>query len=195
MAEREPLTNDERESIVTAVKSVFAKLTNLHREIAPAYQRYGFTTPSAGVAARDLSEKIEAAIIQHTSSFTKGEGHCDLSRAGCDWEVKICQDSGLTINQSKQIGGENYIVVNYHDTKRVSVWVLWQARDEFFSARRANSNARSMLKRVAVENVEVLYTIAREQPTDRKNQPAILNATRKMAKAALARRLKRVRVS
>jgi hypothetical protein len=60
--------------------------------------------------ARDLSEKIEASIIQHCDSFTKGVGHCDLCRLGADWEVKVCKDSGMTINQSKTIAGENYIV-------------------------------------------------------------------------------------
>src|SRR4051812_49081894 len=100
---RLPLTDEERGLIVTAVQSVFAKLANLHREIAPIYPRYGFTTPSAGVAARDLSEKIEDAIVQHASSFAKGKSHCDLCRFEQDWEVKICKKSGLTINQSKQI--------------------------------------------------------------------------------------------
>jgi len=32
---------------------------------------------SARVITRDLSEKIEASIIQHCESFTKGTGHCD----------------------------------------------------------------------------------------------------------------------
>lgn len=29
--------------------------------------------------------------------------HCALQRCGHEWEVKICKDSGLTINQSKAI--------------------------------------------------------------------------------------------
>jgi len=70
------------------------------------------TAPSAGVIARDLSEKIEASIVQHCFSCSKGQGHCHLSRDGHEGEVKICKRSGLTINQSKQVAGENYIVVN-----------------------------------------------------------------------------------
>jgi len=45
---------------------------NLYKKIVPVYEYYGFTPPSAGVIARDLSEKIEKAIIQHCESFTKG---------------------------------------------------------------------------------------------------------------------------
>ena len=40
--------------------------------IVPVFEDFGFTPPSAGVIARDLSEKIEKAIIQHCESFTKG---------------------------------------------------------------------------------------------------------------------------
>src|SRR5436190_13359699 len=117
---RTGLTTDERDGIVLAVSSAFRKLKNLYTKIVPVFESYGFTAPSAGVIARDLSEKIEASIIQHCESFSNGSGHCDLARENCDWEVKICKDSGLTVNQSKQIAGENYIVVNYKADTRVS---------------------------------------------------------------------------
>jgi hypothetical protein len=108
--------------------------------------------------ARDLSEKIEKAIIQHCESFTKGNGHCDLCRFGQDWEVKICKDSGLTINQSKVINGESYIVVNYKANSLVkSIWVLWSAEDRFFLPRLANSNARSLNREAAATNIEVIF--------------------------------------
>jgi hypothetical protein len=67
-----PLTDDEREGIVLAVNSAFRKLKNLYAKIVPIFEDYGFTPPSAGVIARDLSEKIEKAIIQHCESFSKG---------------------------------------------------------------------------------------------------------------------------
>ena len=154
-----------------------------------------------GVVARDLSEKIEAAIEQHCASFSKGAGHNDLTRAGCEWEVKVCKDSGLTINQSKRIAGENYIVVNYTtDPRVVSVWVLWDARDEFFSPRKGNTNARSLLKSVAAGHIEVLYqrkrstvpplgafTIEPQDPTDR----TAGGPRRQPIKAQLRRREKR----
>src|SRR3954468_8408421 len=105
--QRRTLTADEREGIVLAVNSAFRKLKNLYARIVPIFQDFGFTPPSAGVIARDLSEKIEKAITQHCDSFSKGNKHCDLARLGEDWEVKICKDSGLTINQSKVITGEN----------------------------------------------------------------------------------------
>jgi hypothetical protein len=61
------------------------------------------------------------------------------------WEVKICKDSGLTIDQSKVIDGENYIVVNYKANSLVkSIWVLWEAQDDFFSPRLKNSDARTL---------------------------------------------------
>src|SRR6185503_7565591 len=155
---RTPLTGDERDGIVLAVNSAFRKLKNLYSKIQPIFQDFGFTPPSAGVIARDLSEKIEKAIIQHCESFTKGGGHCDLCRLGQDWEVKICKDSGLTINQSKVIAGENYIVVNYKANSIVkSIWVLCDAQDRFFSPRLKNSNARSINRETASSHIEVIF--------------------------------------
>lgn len=154
-----PLTPDEREGIALAVNSAFRKLKNLYAKIQPIFEDFGFTPPSAGVIARDLSEKIEKAIIQHCESFTKGNGHCDLCRFNQDWEVKICKDSGLTINQSKVINGENYIVVNYKANSIVkSIWVLWAAQDKFFSPRLKNSNARSIDRQAAANNIEVIFS-------------------------------------
>jgi hypothetical protein len=92
-AARKPLTSDEREGITLAVKSAFTKLKNLYQKVVPIFESYGFTPPSAGVIARDLSEKIEKSIIQHCDSFVKGNGHCDLCCFEADWEVKICKDS------------------------------------------------------------------------------------------------------
>jgi hypothetical protein len=64
----------------------------------------------------------------------------------------------MTINQSKVINGENYIVVNYKANSIVkSVWVLWQAQDAFFSPKLPNSNARSIRRDVARDNIEVLF--------------------------------------
>src|SRR5215470_6822742 len=156
--QRTPLTPDEREGIVLAVNSAFRKLKNLYARIVPVFEDFGFTPPSAGVIARDLSEKIEKAIIQHCESFTKGDGHCDLCRFDQDWEVKICKDSGLTINQSKVINGENYIVVNYKANSIVkSIWIVWAAQDKFFSPRLKNSNARSINRDAAVASIEIIF--------------------------------------
>src|SRR5207237_3804931 len=111
---------------------------------------------------RDLSGKIEKAIIKHFESFTKGNVHCDLCRFDQDWEVKICKDSGLTINQSKVIDGENYIVVNYRANSLVkSIWILWDAQDSFFSLRRTNSNARTITREAANDHIEVMYEMPR----------------------------------
>ena len=157
-AHRTPLTPDEREGIVLAVNSALRKLKNLYAKIVPIFEDFGFTPPSAGVIARDLSEKIEKAIIQHCESFTKADGHCDLCRFDQEWEVKICKDSGLTINQSKVIKGENYIVVNYKVNSLVkSIWVLWNAEDRFFSPRKRNANARAMRREDAAGNIEVIF--------------------------------------
>lgn len=153
------LTPDERAGIVLAVQSAFTKLKNLYQRIAPIFDSYGFTAPSAGVIARDLSEKIEVSIVQHCASFSKGAPHCDLARDGHDWEVKICKDSGLTINQSKRVAGENYIVVNYKANSQVTrIWVLWDARDDLFSERRPNTNARALVVGKAGDHIETLFT-------------------------------------
>src|SRR6476661_1979996 len=155
---RHPLTDDEREGIQLAVQSAFRKLKNLYTRVVPIFEDFGFTPPSAGVIARDLSEKIEKAIIQHCESFTKGNGHCDLCRFNQDWEVKICKDSGLTINQSKVINGENYIVVSYKANSIVkSIWILWEAQDRFFSPRLTNSNARALNRATAAGGIEVIF--------------------------------------
>jgi hypothetical protein len=153
-----PRTIDERDGIILAVSSAFRKLKNLYTKIVPIFEDFGFTPPSAGVIARDLSEKIEKAIIQHCESFSKGTGHCDLCRFGQDWEVKICKDSGLTINRSKVINGENYIVVNYKANSIVSrIWILWAAQDRFLSPCLKNSNARSINRDAAAKNIEVIF--------------------------------------
>jgi hypothetical protein len=155
------IDSEEIEGIRIAVQSVFKKLAKLQGRMRPIYEEFGFRIPSAGVAARDLSERIEQAIVQHCESFTKGRGHCDLARGKEDWEVKVCQSSGLTINQSKVISGENYLVVNYDgDTSQVRrIWVLWRAEDRFFTPRRHNSNARAICWRdaQATGRIDVLY--------------------------------------
>ena len=159
---RDPLTAKELRAIEVAVESAFLKLANLYQKIVPIFDEYGFTAPSAGVVARDLSEKIETSIRQHTRTFTKGLAHCDLARFGKQWEVKVCKDTGLTINQSKVIAGENYIVVNYEDNSRVKrIWVLWEAQDGFFSPRKSSSNARALNMRRAASNIQVIYQAAR----------------------------------
>ena len=158
------LTDEEIEGIILAVKSAFLKLKNLYDKITPIFDEYGFKAPSAGVVARDLSEKIETSIIQHCRTFTRGLKFADLGRFNKRWEVKICKDSGLTINQSSVIGGENYIVVNYKDNSRVRrIWVLWEARDNFFSDRRRNSNARSVDLKKAASHIQVIYEAAARQ--------------------------------
>jgi hypothetical protein len=140
------------------VNSAFRKLKNLYDKILPIFDSYGFRAPSAGVIARDLSEKIEAEIVRCCSTFERGIGHADLRRLGTDWEVKICKDSGLTINQSKQVNGENYIVVNYRANSVVkSIWILWEAQDGFFSPRRRNSNARGINREAAKDHIEMIY--------------------------------------
>ena len=183
-----PLTSDERDGIITAAKSVFTKLRNLYREIEPIFVKYGFTAPSAGVVARDLSEKIEVAITQHCNTFSKGVGHCDLLRCGTNWEVKICKGGGLTINQSKVVAGENYIVVNYTaDTRVAAVWILWDAQDGFFSAKKPNTNARSILKTTAAVSIEVLFHRPAESKASQQQQPTLPLPALKQAKAALER--------
>lgn len=158
-ARRNTLTDEEMEGIILAAKSAFLKLKNLYEKITPVFDEYGFKAPSAGVVARDLSEKIETSIIQHCRTFTRGLKFADLSRFNKRWEVKICKNAGLTINQSSVIEGENYIVVNYEGNSRIKkIWVLWEARDEFFSERRKNSNARAVDLKKAASHVQVIYT-------------------------------------
>ena len=155
---REPLTEEEIEGIVLAVKSAFLKLKNLYDKITPVFDEYGFRAPSAGVVARDLSEKIETSIIQHCRTFARGLRHADLARFNKRWEVKICKDSGLTINQSSVIDSENYIVINYQNNSRVKkIWILWAAEDRFFSPKRANSNARTIDMNTARSQMQVIY--------------------------------------
>lgn len=163
--ERYPLTEDEREGVLLAARSAFRKLKNLYERILPVFVEFGFRPPSAGVVARDLSEKIETSIVQHCNTFARGVKHADLQRHGKPWEVKICKGSGLTINQSKVVDGENYIVVNYDGESHVTgIWVLWEAHDKFFSERRANSNARTIDIAAAGDHVEVILARTPRKP-------------------------------
>lgn len=169
--QRKPLTPDEIEGIITAAQSVFRKAKNLYLDIAPRYVFYGFTRPSPGVVARQLSELIEEAIVQHClPSFTtgkpkKGRGRPDIFRLGDEWEVKIHKGGGLFINQSKVVAHENYIVVNYNkDVVITHIWVLWLAQDDWFSPRQRRSNGRTLNRTVAAANIEMLY----ERPKEKK---------------------------
>lgn len=107
----------------------------------PVFESYGFTPPSAGVIARGpLREDrdIDRSALRVVHPRAPGTAICAASVL--IGEVKICKDSGLTINQSKVINGENYIVVNYRaNSQVVRVWILWEAQDRFFSPRLKNS--------------------------------------------------------
>lgn len=46
------------------MNSAFPKLKTLYARILPVVEYFEFTPPSAGVIARDLSEKIEKAIVR-----------------------------------------------------------------------------------------------------------------------------------
>ena len=155
-----PLQPDECDAICLAVRSAFRKLGNLYREIEPIFRKYGLTPPSPGVMARNLSEEIEIAIAQHCTAFRKPDNHHDLQRLGEMWEVKICQHSGLTVNQSAVINGEHYIIVNYSKAQvsPTRIWILWGAQDEWFTPRRSNSNARTVaMMQTPREAIQVLY--------------------------------------
>lgn len=66
---RDPLTEEEIEGIVLAIKAAFLKLTNLYGKITQVFDECGLKAPSAGVVAKDLSEKIETSIIQRQRIF------------------------------------------------------------------------------------------------------------------------------
>jgi hypothetical protein len=74
-------------------------------------------------------------------------------RAGRPGERESRLYSWLTINQSKVIDGENYIVVNCKANSVVkSIWMLWNGEDRLFSPRLKNSNARSLNREGATNN-------------------------------------------
>lgn len=53
---------------------------------------------------------------------------------------------------------QNYIVVNYKSNSIVkSIWILWNAEDRFLSPRLKNSNARSINRKSAAGNIEVIF--------------------------------------
>ena len=159
-ASRLQLTDDERNGITLAVQSAFLKLKHPIEGIVPIFEDFGFRPPSAGVVAGDLSETIEKAIVQYCASFRKGEDHSDLQRLGDEWEVKLCKDGGLTISHSETIAGENYIVVNYKaDTVVKRIWVLWGAKDEWFSPKAAHSNARALRVEGAAAHIETIFSV------------------------------------
>jgi hypothetical protein len=192
---RIPLTLAERRGVVVAAESAFLKLANLYEEQLPIFARYGFKPQSAGVVSRDVSEKIEEQIILHCKSFTRGAGFADLSRHGQRWEVKICKGKGLTINQNAQVGGENYIVVNYTNYSSLRrVWVLWEAEDRFFTPRKPNLNLRTILPEIAASNIEVIFDTKESKPSGA-GSPTQLQVPFSMAKADLSAASKRKKSS
>ena len=63
-----------------AVDSIIAACPCSSRGENHPVPRGGFTPPSPGVMARDLSERIEVSIVQHRNMFEKGVKHADHSR-------------------------------------------------------------------------------------------------------------------
>jgi len=160
-----PLTDDERIAIVMAARSAFAAMRSLFDEVEPVFERHGFAGPTTSAVARDLAQQIETAIVQHCPSFSKDDRHRDLQRDGRNWHVQVSKDSDLSINQSKVIAGENYIVVNYKGQADVfRVWVLWDAQDHFFTPKRVHSNARALIAPLAKPRIDVLYETAAMRP-------------------------------
>jgi hypothetical protein len=186
-----PLTGAERRALVVTAESAFLKLANLYDELFPIFARYGFKPQSAGVVSRDVSGKIEEQIVLHCKTFTRGIGFSDLARHGQQWELKICKGNGLTINQSAQIRGENYIVVNYskYSTLR-RVWILWNAEDRFFTPRKPNLNLRTALRARAAPNTEIIFEAVSER-TAAPKPTAQLPTSLSMAKADLPAKMAR----
>ena len=153
---RSPLTLEEIEGIVLAVNSAFRKLKNLYAKIVPVFEDFGFTAAIGwGHRTGSLREDREGDHPALRVVYARADGHCDLCRFDQDWEVKICKDSGLTINQSKVIDGENYIVVNYRANSQVKrVWVLWEAQDASFP----RDGRTQMLERPTLRNRDRIST-------------------------------------
>jgi hypothetical protein len=177
-----PLTDDERIAIVLAARSTFAALRSLYEEVEPVFERHRFSAPSTSALARDLAQQIETAIVQHCPSFSKDDRHRDLQRDGRNWHVQVSKDSELSINHSKVVAGENYIVVNYKAQSDVfRIWVLWDAQDHFFTPKRLHSNARALIAPLAKPRIDVLYEAAAMRPAK----------SVAMAKASLSARRRR----
>jgi hypothetical protein len=172
---RGKLSTEENAAIITGISSVFLRLRNAYAEIQPIFQKYGLKAQSPGLVARDLSEQCEIAIRQHCATFSEGRNYCDLARGSEDWEVKVCRDSGLTINQSTTVENKNYIVTNYLSTESIAsitrIFILWDAADVFFSPRKRNSNARALRIGAAERNIQVLFGSRRGEKSE---QPAQL---------------------
>jgi len=102
----------------------------------------------------------------------------------------LCEAKGnrLTINQNAHIDGENYIVVNYTAFSTLRrVWILWEAKDEFFTPRKANLNLRTIIAAIAESNSETIYDV------DKDRSSSARSSRLPMAKAAIRAHLKRQR--
>jgi hypothetical protein len=164
LVEQLPLTDDEGDGLVIAVRSTFDRLRNVYLRIAPLFAEAGFKPPSPGALARDISEKIQTEVVSHCPSFSRGPKFVDLARAGFDWEVKIKQKSGFTINGCHVAAGETYLAVNYTaDVRVVKIFVLWHAAEEMFSARTTKAQARAFLIRKGGVHVQVLFSAKPER--------------------------------
>lgn len=157
--ERNNLTYNEKENLITSVKKVFTGLKKVHELSDPIYIKEGFKPPSFAVIARDISEKIESSIIDNCQCFEIGKGYNDLNKSGERWEVKVSKHPKyLTINQSSVVNGENYFCVNYNNGFVIKrIFILWNAQDHFFSERVRNRNSRTLKMKDSIDNIEIIY--------------------------------------
>ena len=171
-----PLTAEERAAIVLAVQATFTRLRDLHDRVRPLFESARFDLVSPTTMVRDLGDAIERALLQQCPSFSRPAG-ARLQREGRDWELRVSKDSGLTIPRARVVDGDHFLVVNYRDNGQVAgVWVLWDARDHYFSSKRSNSHARTLLMDLAAPQIEVLQFAPRAAASS-KRAPSMVKAS------------------
>ena len=76
--------------------------------------------------------------------------------------MKICKGSGLTINQSKRVDGENYIVINYRSPSDVKKHLGLVARGGriLFPTEVEHERAKAAPARLLLRIIEVIYKAA-----------------------------------
>ena len=153
--EREfPLTAEECRQICDVVESEFDNARRCMDRVKPILAEHRMELRS-GAFSESVGKNIEQSVIGTCPQFVLPES--GLHRRGERWELKVCKDNGLIINQCSPPEGEHYLVVNYSgEFKPTRVWVLWHSADDLFTERRSNSNMRTLVMALAEQNIQRL---------------------------------------
>ncbi|MEQ1868404.1 MAG: hypothetical protein ABL961_00070 [Vicinamibacterales bacterium] len=149
-------------------------LEALHEKIAPVFQSYGVSSPSAETMAMNLAMEIATAIAQHCPTFPGSIRRVDPRLAADPWDVKVCKTSGRPMDPSASVNGKTSLVVNYRAKAQVvRIWAVWQA-DELSTGGADDSTAQEPQSHAGAPRIEIVLDV---QAARTKSGPKMLKAS------------------